>query len=100
MLQTIFTNLLIGIVGLIFFTLLDSKDYFFNKDKTWNLNIFLTENLKSWIFLALLILVAAVLSGISPELLTIFKISLGIDLVATPIGFFTLGIILKAVLKK
>lgn len=100
MLQIIFTNLLVGIVGIIFFTLLESKKYFLDDDKTWNLSIFINENLKSLILISLFVLVAAVLSGISPELLIVFKTYLGIDLITTTHGFFTFGFVLKAVLKK
>lgn len=101
MLSTILINLLIGVLGILFYTFLDSKKYFLDKElPEWNLTVLVSDNLKSWLWMTPLVFISAVLSGISPELLTTFNFYLGIDLVSSPVGFFTLGLILKSVIKK
>lgn len=99
MLQTIFLNLIMGIIGILVLTLWESKKYIFTPEKEWIFSVFVSENIKMWIWLVLFISVLAIVSGIMPESLTIIKSYTGIDLIASPAGFLTLGITLKAILK-
>lgn len=101
MLQTILLNLLLGVVGILFVTLLESKKFIFDSTTPkWNLSIFVSENWQKWIILGLFVLIAAVLASVNLEALKVFKLYLGIDLIDSPGGFFTFGIVLSTVLKK
>ena len=90
-----------GIIGILLYTLWKSKPYFFDKTKVWSFPIFVSENVRSWIWSFVIVLVATLVTSFTPdkEVLAVLLNFTGINLTVTPAGFLTLGLLANVTVK-
>lgn len=88
----------LGILGFLMFTIYKSKDYIYAKE--FNFVIFLQENIKGWVWSLLVILLLSFIIFLEPTTKDIIKSIFGIDLTASPLGFFIFGAGINVLTKK
>jgi hypothetical protein len=94
----ILQNIGLGLLGIVFYNLFKSKDYIFAKE--FSFSTFLNENFKAWIWSILVIISIVVTITIEPTTKDFLKTFTGLDLTASPAGFFFFGAGLNVLLKK
>ena len=94
----ILQNIGLGLFGILFYSLFKSKDYILSKQFVFSKLFY--ENIKAWVLSSLLIIFTAIIIYVEPTTKDAVKSMLGIDLTASPAGFFILGIGMNVILKK
>lgn len=100
--QILLINLLLGILGFIFYSLWDSRHHF-NTEKGWIFIKFLSDNLSMWIFNFIFILIIAIVIHFdSTESLKKIAEFTGLELTNETLngGFFIVGFTLTPLTKR
>lgn len=93
-------NIAIGLLGIIFLTVFNAKDYIFKKDLTFSWVTHGKENWSRWFWAFLMVSIIAVITRMEPETASGIKAFTGLDIEETRASFFSLGLALTAMIKK
>ncbi len=93
-------NILLGLLGIIFLTIFNAKDYIMNKDKTFVFSTHFKQNKWRWIWSFLMVVIVAILIGTEPKTAEGIKTFTGLDISGERASFFTLGLALTAMIKR
>jgi hypothetical protein len=96
----VLVNFGIGLLGILFLTLFNAKDYLAKKDKTFSWPVHVKENYNRWIWAGLMIGVISVIVFVEPNTADGIKSFTGLDVAGSRVSFFTLGLALTAMTKK
>lgn len=90
--------ILLGIMGIAFYSLWRAKDYM-TADK-WHTTVFINDNKGAWVWSCLVIIAFAITLYFEPKAGDLLKTFTGVDLINTPMGFISLGLVLCGLVKK
>jgi hypothetical protein len=85
------SSLSIGLLGILFFTLWRAKRFFIGGKKL-SLRIFYKENIGSWIWASMVIVVTSVLISFVPEISVGISSFTGLEIATNKASFFTYGL--------
>ena len=84
--------LMMGVLGILFYNLMKARPYI--ADKTFSVAIFVKGNLHQWIWAIAVLMLTAIILGVSPEANALIKQLVGFDLENTTTGWAVYGIFL------
>ena len=89
-------NILIGVLGIVLYTLIKARPYLKSKEIRTDWSKLLWDNLPAWLWAILVLIVVAVILQYVPGSNAIIGQALGgMDLENSPIGFLGLGMLLS-----
>lgn len=89
-------NILLGVLGIVLYTLIKARPYLQSKEIRTDWGKLLWENLSSWVWSILVIVTVTVILKLVPEAnVMIGQLFGGMDLENSPLGFFALGMALS-----
>lgn len=89
-------NIILGVLGIVLYTLIKARPYLFSKEVATDWNKLLRENIPSWIWAVMVLVVIAVILTYAPEANQVVgQLFGGMDLQNSPVGFLVLGIALS-----
>lgn len=88
-------NILLGVLGIVFYTLIKARPYILSHEKRdWRK--FFNENLPSWLWAVMVLILVSVILTVVPESSVLLTQALGgMDIENSPIGFLGLGMLLS-----
>ncbi|GGH24598.1 hypothetical protein FAZ19_16315 [Sphingobacterium alkalisoli] len=89
-------NIILGVLGIVLYTLIKARPYLQSSEIPTNWNKLLWENLPSWLWAILVLIVIAVILTYAPEANQVVgQLFGGMDLQNSPVGFLMMGIALS-----